>query len=374
MSSLSLPLRLTGARILGDAGLEERPLTIAAGRITSGAAPEIDLAGFDVLPGVVDLLARAPESGGLPDLAARGITTAWLAQDWSWQGPHHSPDAAEAMLTRLAARQDGHTDLRPLLVCDTHMMDHEARLVALLHRFQVSAVLLVDRLSHFALPSDPALRGIAESLLTRSAEVPRHLCNLAHVFDALGVRSGSYGDRDGQARERLAMIGAKICAAPAGAGAAAVARAWGDPVLMPAHGVTRPQALPGQPDVTAMIGGGMCDALVSDGRPESLVTAARGLATSGQLPLPGAWSLISQRPARIMGLTDRGRLVPGLRADLCVLHRGSGRIAATMAAGHWTWRSRDFASRLHAPSAGLAGQGIATSLRANPASSLPRSS
>ena len=44
----------------------------------------------------------------------------------------------------------------------------------------------------------------------------------------------------------------------------------------------------------------------------------RLLADSGVLDLAAAWRLVSEGPARLLGLTDRGRLEPGLRADLVV--------------------------------------------------------
>ena len=36
-------------------------------------------------------------------------------------------------------------------------------------------------------------------------------------------------------------------------------------------------------------------------------------------PLPALWQLVSRNPAHAMGLTDRGRIAPGLRADLVLL-------------------------------------------------------
>lgn len=382
MSVLSLPLRLTGARVLGDTGFQDRPLTIADGRISEGPAPEIDFSGYDILPGIVDLHALLPRNRFAAmshaiehDLAGHGITTAWLVQDWSWQGAECSPDHAERFLGWLAAlRGDMRADLRPLLRCDTHMMDEEDRLLAALRRHAVDSVLFVDRLSWHGPPADPALHARAEALRERGGEVHRHLCNLAHAFDVLEVRSGSYGDRDGQCRERLAMMGAKICAAPAGVGAAAVARAWGDPVLMPARSVLEEPDIPGAPDARDMITGGMCDALISDGAPGALHRAALHLAETGILPLPGAWSLVSSRPARIMGLTDRGGLWPGQRADLVVLYRARGRIAATMSAGHWTWRNPDVPPPNRAGLQAWDGQGINTPLRSTAMPSVPRSS
>lgn len=352
MSLLSLPLRLTGARVLGESGLAAGALTLSDGRISEGPAPELALPGFDILPGIVDLHARPAGTASLAaldrQLAAQGITTAWVAQGWGWQGGDSAPEAAAGFLERHAGhRLTAGTDLRVLLQCDTHMMDHERRLLSLLDRYGVGAVLFVDSLGDNALEIAPGLRDAARALRLRGDEVHRFLCNLAHAFDVMTIRSGSYGDRDGQARERLAMMGAKLCVAPAARGAASVARAWSDPVALPAAGVVAPAPCPARPDPRDLIPAGMCDALVSDGAPELLLPAALQLARRGVLPLAGAWSLISSRPAQVMGLADRGRLLPGQRADLVLLHRASGTIAATMAAGRWIYRNPGFALPLH---------------------------
>lgn len=61
---------------------------------------------------------------------------------------------------------------------------------------------------------------------------------------------------------------------------------------------------------------GLLDALASDYVPASLIQAAAALARSGTLPLHAALALVTAAPARMAGLDDRGRLAPGLRADL----------------------------------------------------------
>lgn len=91
------PLRLTGATILRDGLLQDRTVTIAAGRIASGPYPAVDLSGYYILPGIIDLHGDAFERHIAPrpsapfplamglrsvdqDAAANGVTTAWLAQ------------------------------------------------------------------------------------------------------------------------------------------------------------------------------------------------------------------------------------------------------------------------------------------------------
>jgi alpha-D-ribose 1-methylphosphonate 5-triphosphate diphosphatase len=48
-------------------------------------------------------------------------------------------------------------------------------------------------------------------------------------------------------------------------------------------------------------------------------SAVFALARSGLLPLPEAIALVTSGPAAVADLTDRGRLEPGLRADLTLV-------------------------------------------------------
>jgi alpha-D-ribose 1-methylphosphonate 5-triphosphate diphosphatase len=64
--------------------------------------------------------------------------------------------------------------------------------------------------------------------------------------------------------------------------------------------------------------------------------AAFRLAADGILPLAKAWNLISAAPARAAGLTDRGLLAEGFRADLILVDDEMPlrpRIVAVIAAG-----------------------------------------
>jgi alpha-D-ribose 1-methylphosphonate 5-triphosphate diphosphatase len=69
------------------------------------------------------------------------------------------------------------------------------------------------------------------------------------------------------------------------------------------------------------------------------------LERSGLLDLAGAWRLVSDGPARLLGLTDRGTLEIGKRADILVLDKATQRVAATICAGRVSYMSGDIASR-----------------------------
>mgnify|MGYP006278041955 CR=1 FL=1 len=117
----SLPsFRLTGATVLRDGEMQRRSVAVAGGRITKGPLPAVDLTGYLVMPGIVDLHGDAFERHLAPrpsapfrmdvalratdrDAAANGVTTAWMAHSWSWEGGRRGPDHAEAFLAALDA-------------------------------------------------------------------------------------------------------------------------------------------------------------------------------------------------------------------------------------------------------------------------------
>ena len=68
------------------------------------------------------------------------------------------------------------------------------------------------------------------------------------------------------------------------------------------------------------------------------------LAALGVCDLAAAWRLVSEGPARLMGLEDRGRIEAGRRADLVILD-SAGRVAGTLAGGRVSYLRGDAAER-----------------------------
>ena len=65
-----------------------------------------------------------------------------------------------------------------------------------------------------------------------------------------------------------------------------------------------------------LVRAGKVDAFASDYVPAALVEAAFICAATAGVGLPEAVGYISDKPARMSNLPDRGRLEPALRADL----------------------------------------------------------
>lgn len=369
------PLRFTGAEILRDGRLQRRSLAVEEGRIGRGPLPEVDMSGFLLLPGIVDLridaveplAAPRPEAPETPAealaragraAAGGGVTTGWLTQPWSWEGGAASPDFAERLLALHAAtRAAAPGDLRIRLRAETHLTEGADRLLAAVRRHAVDLVVFSDRARRVAEdPDAPAdLRRRAAAVLAGAASVPRHLCRLAEAFDTMGVTYGSQDDPDGETRERFSMIGAGFADSPASRPAAAAAKAMHEPVVLPAAAL-----LGGAPRGSAalLVAEGLCDALATAGAAPCLAQAALALVDRGLRDLPGAWALVSSGPAAIMGLTDRGSLERGRRADIVALDRETRRVEMTIARGHLTHLGPAAAERLHrvAPALGIAAE------------------
>lgn len=381
MSPFLPPLRLTGACALIGTRFESGAIGLTEGRITDPAGlPEVDLSGFWLLPGIIDLhgdgferqvhprpTAPFPLAAALAatdrEAAAHGVTTAYLAQSWSWEGGMRGPERAEALMAAvLTHRQAALTDLRVQVRAETHLVAEVPRLIAAVERFGVDYVVFndhleegfqmrrnnPDRFAHWARTAgltEAEMSARMEAARSVTRQVPRALCVLAEAFERLGVTFGSHDDPDAETREVYRVLGARVAEFPTSVRAAAAARAGDDPVLMGAPNVVRGGSQAGNIAAVDLIRAGLCDGLVSDYHVPALPMAAWRLVDDGVLPIEKAWGLISCGPARVKGLMDRGVIAEGMRADLVVMDPETREIAATIAGGRVSYMSGRAAAR-----------------------------
>lgn len=90
--------------------------------------------------------------------------------------------------------------------------------------------------------------------------------------------------------------------------------------LMGSPNVVRGASHSGNVSVREVAAAGFLGGLSSDYVPASLLHAAWILHADVSLPLWDAVALVTANPARALGLTDRGRIEPGLKADLVRVH------------------------------------------------------
>lgn len=376
-----LALDLTGAEVLFPDGVKKERLSFVDGVITADPVGRaVDLNGFLVLPGIIDLHGDgferhlAPRRGAMKEmvegvvsaeaeLAANGITTGVMAQFYSWEGGLRGPEfAAQVFAAIRDVRDEVVTDLIPQLRFEINLLDNYAALPAQVAEWGVGYVVFNDHLPHDRLAQGkkpPRLTGQAlkagrnperhwellQELHRRSSEVPAALDKLVPALAAAGVRMGSHDDHTATDRSRWRTRGVRIAEFPETTEAAEAARNEGDTVILGAPNVVRGGSHKGNASAVELITMGFGDALASDYHYPSPRRAALMLARSGICDLASAWWLLSEGPARILGLADRGRFDPGMRADIVVLDKRDHRVAATLSGGQVSYVRGEIMSR-----------------------------
>ncbi|MFZ5962276.1 alpha-D-ribose 1-methylphosphonate 5-triphosphate diphosphatase [Thalassococcus sp. BH17M4-6] len=379
---MGIELCLDGARVLRPEGWDAAPLAISGGVIADApVGRRVDLAGFDVLPGIVDLHGdgferhMAPRRGALreagsgvracaAELAANGITTAVLAQFFSWEGGMRGPEFAEHVFESVAeVAPTVATDLRLQLRLETHLLDDYARAEAAVARFAIPYVVFNDHLPHDRLAEGrrpPRLTGQAlkagrnpdahfEMLLaleSRAAEVPGALDGLCARLAQTGVRLGSHDDPTPEVRAAWRGRGVVIAEFPETAEVAEAAVAASEPVILGAPNLVRGASHKGNVSALDLVEAGLVTALASDYHYPSPLRAAQRIVELGVAGMAQAWALLASGPASVLGLQDRGALVPGRCADLLVLERDTQRVAACFARGEITYLTGPLGARL----------------------------
>lgn len=366
---MSLECTLVGAKILTSDGWSDVPLSVSDGLIAADQTGRvIDLSGYLVLPGIVDPHGdgferhMAPRRGALreaehgvvavaAELAANGITTAVLAQFFSWEGGMRGPDFAEHVFQSVAAVRDSvAVDLQLQLRLETHLLDDFARAEAAIDRFGIGYVVFNDHLPHQRLSEGrkpPRLTGQAlksgrspevhlalmQDLHARSSDVPAALDALTERLVQKGIVLGSHDDSTSEDRGEWAARGATVSEFPETLEAAQAARDDGAHIVLGAPNVVRGASHAGNIAASELVAHRLCDALASDYHYPSPLRAAFRLEELGLCDLASAWAMLSSGPAQMLGLADRGTLQPGKRADLIVVDPTTRRVEATIAAG-----------------------------------------
>lgn len=378
---MTIECTLTGGNVLTPEGWGHAPLHISDGTLQiNGLGREVDLSGYMILPGIVDPHGdgferhMAPRRGALreaehgviavaSELAANGITTAVLAQFFSWEGGMRGPDFAEHVFESVCAvRPTVAVDLRLQLRLETHLMDEFARAETAIDTFGICYVVFNDHLPHQRLSEGrkpPRLTGQAlksgrspenhlalmQELHARTSEVPSALDAMTERLSARGIVMGSHDDSTREDRDIWAARGVTVSEFPETAEAAQAARDDGAHIVLGAPNIVRGASHAGNIAASDLVRDGLCDALASDYHYPSPLRAAFRLEELGLCNLATAWRMVSEGPARLLGLSDRGTLIPGQRADLIVLDPHSRRVVATIAGGVVAYMSGPVADR-----------------------------
>jgi alpha-D-ribose 1-methylphosphonate 5-triphosphate diphosphatase len=165
--------------------------------------------------------------------------------------------------------------------------------------------------------SDAAL---AEFIRNRQADQERYAAANRAAVVALarrrGVRLASHDDATSAHIDEAREAGVVIAEFPTTQEAATAAHRAGMSVLGGAPNVVRGGSHSGNASALDFARAGVLDMLSSDYVPVSLLHAAFKLEDEAGIALPDAVATVSANPAAAVGLADRGRIEPGLKADL----------------------------------------------------------
>lgn len=134
------------------------------------------------------------------------------------------------------------------------------------------------------------------------------------------IAIASHDDRTEEEIAENAADGIGISEFPVTMAAAVAAKAAGMQVIAGAPNIVRGGSHSGNVAAADLVRAGAVDAFASDYVPASLIEAAFQCARDEGLGLPAAVAMVTDHPAGMSGLPDRGRLEPGLRADLVRVH------------------------------------------------------
>ncbi len=375
-------LTLEGGEILREGVLSQGTLSMGDGAIVDiPTKRRVDAKGFRILPGIIDLHGDgferhlAPRRGAMTnmragiasaeaDLSANGITTAVMAQFYSWEGGIRSPEFARKFLDALSAtRAEQLTDMRAQLRIETHMIEDYDDMLGLIDQHDIGYVVFNDHIPHKRLEegrkparltgtalksgrSPEAHLALMKAMHEKRDMVAQALAQFATVLVAKGCLLGSHDDRTSEDRAGFQAMGARISEFPETRQAAQVTRETGGQVVLGAPNVMRGGSHAGNVSAVELIRDGLCDALASDYHYPALRQSVGKLVDQGACDFGQAWALLSSGPARVLGLSDRGALDTGLRADVVIEEIATGRIAATLSGGHFTHLQGAFAARL----------------------------
>lgn len=393
-----------GATVFLPDGIAQTSVTVADGRVAEvdgpGQGEVIDARGLILAPALIDVHGDAFERQLMPrpgvffpletavldtdrQLAANGIATAYHAITLSWEPGLRSTDRARDLMQAMI-------DLAPRLLVENRVQlrwetfafealdlidwalgapllpsvafnDHTSMTM------RAYDVAIQDR--GFELSPDFAIAALDDARMKqRTASIAKraglseddYIALLSKVWDrrpdvggaiARVAEAGrnarapmlSHDDTRAETRAHFRALGARTAEFPMVMAAAQAARDAGDSVVFGAPNAARGGSHIGSLAAGDMVEAGLCDALASDYHYPALLAAVDRMDQDRRADRGALWSLVSAGPAQAMGLSDRGTIAVGQRADLVLLDWPNGHAPAvlgTWSAGRCAFRAR----------------------------------
>jgi len=352
---------LSNARLVLRHGVEAGGLSIAEGCFValdrdSGADVEIDCEGDYLLPGLIDIHTDNLEHHFNPRPGVRWPSTlmAVLAHDWQMLGAgittvldslslgdYDTAGARTAMLNAAidgvtSARNDGLTradhyfhfrcelsDPGLLPIVDRHLANPALRLMSVMdhtpgQRQWKNTQLYRDfrrKKNGNVWTDDEFELYLEERRANQRDHVVPGRARIGQAGKDFQVRIASHDDTTIADVEESHADGITISEFPTTLEAAQRARELGMKIVMGSPNVVLGKSHSGNVSALDLNAAGLLDVLTSDYVPTSLLHAAFIIADKG-VPLHQAIAKVTSTPADVIGFADRGRIAPGLRADL----------------------------------------------------------
>jgi alpha-D-ribose 1-methylphosphonate 5-triphosphate diphosphatase len=156
-----------------------------------------------------------------------------------------------------------------------------------------------------------------EPLIERSARYADvHRRAIAGLAAQRGITLATHDDATPEHVAESVELGVRISEFPTTVLAATAADKHGQLIVMGAPNVVCGGSQSGNVAAAELLGLGLLHILSSDYVPSSPLQAVFQLSADGAIGLPDGAKLVSGNPARAVGLTDRGEIAIGKRADL----------------------------------------------------------
>lgn len=352
----------TNALLVRDTDVIRGTLVVSGGAIKSvepglsSVAGAIDCEGDYLLPGLVEMHTDNAEKHFVPrpgvfwpdqlgailahdaQMAAAGVTTVYdsiCAGSVTGRNDHRrfifgqTVEAVTEGVAKSAFRIDHKIHIRcelsaPELVADLepHADNRLVRLISLMdHTPGQRQYRNIEYLKRYNLQSgektlDEHERDVAHRMQEGPINKRRSWPIVVEMFRSRGVPIASHDDTTPADVAEAVAAGAVISEFPTTIEAAAAARQHGLATIAGAPNVVRGGSHSGNVSAVELATLGLLDGLSSDYVPSSLLQAVVRLNAEHGIALPDAIGMVTWRIADMVGLTDRGRLGPGLRADL----------------------------------------------------------
>jgi alpha-D-ribose 1-methylphosphonate 5-triphosphate diphosphatase len=370
--------------MMPDIGILGGPSISGGAIMTSIDAPEIeiDAAGLDILPGLIDVHGDAFERAVSPrpgvtfpveialaeleaQLLAAGITTAFLAITLSWEPGLRSRATYETLRDAVRARPAGAVpDLKLHVRFEAHDLPDLDLLLADIAAGHIGMVSfndhtpgIVRKLGNPAAAAKFAERAgqsfevfaavARQAMEIAPAAVEAGRIRLAEAARKAKIPMASHDDPDVAARASFRALGAGISEFPITSEVARDAMSHREEVVMGAPNVVRGGSHLGWHGAEALVREGLCTVLCSDYHYPSLLQAIYRISRNGSAEFSEAAALVTGNAARLARLSDRGDLNPGQRADLILVDPlPVPRLAVVIAGGALAYLAPEYAGRL----------------------------